>query len=43
MDLILYAAQLAAGLGLIAVAGIALLAVIEGVWWLFCKATGREY
>lgn len=43
MDTLLYAGQLAAGLGLIAAAGVALLLVVEGAYWLYCKATGRQY
>lgn len=43
MDVILYAAQLLAGLGILAAAGAALLGLIEIIWWLYAKATGREY
>ena len=43
MDAILYAGQLMAGLTLLAGAGVALWLGVEGAYWLYCKATGREY
>jgi hypothetical protein len=41
--MILYFGSLMIGLGLIALAMVALVAVIEGAWWLYAKATGKEY
>ena len=43
MNTIYTAAQLMAGVILLAVEGVALWLVIEGAYWLFCKATGRAY
>jgi hypothetical protein len=43
VDTILYAGQLAAGLAIIAAAGVALLITIEIAWWIYAKATGRDY
>lgn len=43
MDAVLYFGQLVAGLGFLALSAVAFIAIIEGVWWLFAKATGREY
>ena len=41
--MILYFGSLMIGLGLIAVAMVALIAVVEASWWLYTKATGKEY
>lgn len=43
MDVILYTGQIVAGLGFLALQGLALWAVIEGAWWVYTKATGKEY
>ena len=41
--MILYAGQLLAGLALLALQGVALWGAVEGIYWIFCKATGRRY
>ena len=41
--MILYFGSLVIGLGLVALAMVALIAVVEAGWWLFAKATGRQY
>lgn len=43
MDALLYFGQLAVGLGFLGLSAVALVLIIEGAWWLFAKATGREY
>jgi hypothetical protein len=43
MDALTYFVSLAIGLGILALSGAILFAVIEGGWWLIAKATGREY
>ena len=35
--------QLFAGLALLALEGIALWGAVEGIYWIYCKATGRRY
>jgi hypothetical protein len=42
-QVILYIGSLAIGLGLVALAMVALIAVVEASWWLIAKATGKEY
>ena len=41
--MVLYAGQLLAGLALLALEGIALWGAVEGIYWIYCKATGRRY
>ena len=43
MDMVLYAGQLVAGLAFLALQGVALWLAIEGGYWLYCKASGRDY
>ena len=43
MDAFLYFGSLVVGLGFLALQGLALWGIVEGAWWLFAKATGREY
>lgn len=43
MNEILYLASVLMALGLYAVAGVLLWVAIEGAYWLYCKATGRDY
>lgn len=43
MDMVLYTAQVVAGLTFLAVQGIVLWLAIEAGYWLYCKATGKEY
>ena len=42
-DPILYFGQLLAGLGLLALQGVALWLTVEAGWWIYCKVTGKEY
>lgn len=41
--MILQAGQLLAGLALLALQGVALWGAVEGIYWIYCKATGRKY
>jgi hypothetical protein len=43
MSELAYLLSILLGLATIALAGVALWGVVEGAWWLYCKATGREY
>ena len=43
MNEILYLVSVLMALGLYAVAGVALWGAVEGIYWLYCKATGRDY
>lgn len=43
MNDIIYLLSVLVALGLYAVAGAALWLAVEGIWWLFAKATGRDY
>lgn len=43
MSELLYLLSVLTALGLYAVAGLALWGAVEGVYYIFCKATGREY
>jgi hypothetical protein len=39
----LQAGQMLAGLALLALQGVALWLVVEGIYWIYCKARGRSY
>ena len=41
--MILYAGQMLAGLALLALQGVALWLVVEGVFWIYCKVRGVRY
>jgi hypothetical protein len=41
--MILYLGSLMLGLAIIALSVVALIAIVEASWWLYCKATGKEY
>lgn len=41
--MILYFGSLVLGLAIIAVSMVVLIAVVEASWWLYTKATGKEY
>jgi hypothetical protein len=41
--MILYTAQVIAGLTFLALQGLALWLAIEASYWLYCKATKRDY
>lgn len=43
MSDIIYLLSVLVALGIYAVAGAALWLAVEGVYWLYCKATGRDY
>jgi hypothetical protein len=43
MSEVFYLASVLMALAAYAVAGVALWLVVEGVYWLYCKATGRDY
>ena len=41
--MILYAGQVIVGLTILALEGVALWGAVEGIYWIYCKATGRRY
>lgn len=43
MNELLYLLSVLTALGLYAVAGVALWGAVEGVYWLWCKVTKRDY
>lgn len=43
MSELLYLLSVLLSLAAYAVAGVALWAAVEGGYWLYCKATGRDY
>jgi len=43
MSEVLYLASVLMALAAYAVAGVALWGAVEGAYWLYCKATGRDY
>ena len=41
--MIVYAGQMLVGLALLALQGVALWGAVEGIYWIYCKATRRTY
>lgn len=40
---LLTVAQLALGIAILIAEGVALWLTVEGIYWVWCKATGKEY